>query len=414
MIYSNNIFKLLLATFSLGGIEVDINDVSELDNHVLAIRDTLSQRNIDTQIDKEKTELPAYSFVHDLGLFLSNYKHFAVVEYGDDDQGVYLDRAVIKLEQEATRGIQPLFDLIQRRRYVKEDNFLGAWWNFLVGKLEALRSLPKRFVVQDILANLYGIYANEYYRLTKPIGSSEFAEFLRWPKNKFRAYMQKPNVLMSPYIELKSTPLWTVGQAEAFNRVLLHRDVTKFNKGDWKTQHVHQFEEKRLVLIRNEIGLYNFHALSSGNVIESLYERADKGFNNDEVQKIANYLFEISNEPMVFTTVSEWFALYREDIILARTNAETALSLYNEIIPNSFDGKFDVEDNYISTLVIMTYIEATEGNFERAIDLMGLAAARTDIDAQTNADCNARAIKDGLTILYNHPDSYAEWYYDNR
>ncbi|MDQ0255622.1 tetratricopeptide (TPR) repeat protein [Evansella vedderi] len=368
----------------------------------------------DSEVKHDKQpEKPPYSIARDLAECLAAYKHFITFEIEDYEFAFQLDQTVMEVEREGVDAILPLIEFMKSKWYIEEDNYIERWWRFLVPRLKKLRDLPKDFVKIQILFGLYRHYSSEFLRIQKPIGSSEFADIVGWKGNKFRAYAKKKGVLPKPYAKLKSTPLWNVGQAESFKRVLLHRELTGGKRRDWNTQHLGKFADRNVKLEKREDGLYYFCAPNSGESVPSFFEGVlFESFPIDEVKKMGDLLFQMSNEPIILEAMGCSF-IKNGDLVLAKKYFEKALSIYSKAIPEDFTGHFDSIDSYIGTLVQLAYLYVKEDRVEKAKSLLQLAIERTNINDQSDEQFDI-IIRDGLSVLRNSPEKFTKWFEENQ
>jgi hypothetical protein len=98
---------------------------------------------------------------------------------------------------------------------------------------------------KNLIGEILFVYNEQFYRLTRRIGLLEFADLIGWSNRQLSAFRSKNKQFPLPVDHLAVTPLWTVGQAEDFKRILENRSIRGI-RGDWTStqekEHWHKIE----------------------------------------------------------------------------------------------------------------------------------------------------------------------------
>lgn len=112
--------------------------------------------------------------------------------------------------------------------------FWVGWTFYINSLLDLLTPASKLIQLQQIREELHFVYNEQFNRLTQRIGSKEFAVIIGWSQPQLAAFRNNGDNFPLPVEIFAATPIWTLGQAENFLRIIDARKVLK-KRGDWSS-----------------------------------------------------------------------------------------------------------------------------------------------------------------------------------
>lgn len=114
-----------------------------------------------------------------------------------------------------------LYDLIEEYFNLNDNEVWKRWSVYVEELLDFLDNMTFSKQQEQAREDLKFAYYVEYQRLTQRIGTKEFASIIGWtPQQLAACYSKLNNKLPIPVEFTAATPLWTIGQAENFSRMI--------------------------------------------------------------------------------------------------------------------------------------------------------------------------------------------------
>ncbi|WP_156289501.1 hypothetical protein [Oceanobacillus salinisoli] len=150
--------------------------------------------------------------------YLAMMKHEILLGWGDKSKAVHFDQIVMNFGSGGS--LQDFIRGLKQHGYFYYNEYWMVWAEEIKDLLSIYIRMPKDFLFVSLQYGLNESYSYEFYRLMNRIGPDEFVDVLGIDHKKFEEYKRKNREFPKPIQHLGNNPLWTVGQAEEFRRVL--------------------------------------------------------------------------------------------------------------------------------------------------------------------------------------------------
>jgi hypothetical protein len=326
---------------------------------------------------------------HEMGRYLAHVKHaFMIRRLGNEvfvkDIWFQYSHISSKITQIVV-GIERTGELGELSAFIKEhrestfvdmpDKYLLAWSNRMQKIVEDLMYLPNHFVKEQIESALIGTFEKAFDELSKRIGLDEFASIIGWEKKKLSVYRQREEVVPEPIEILAATPLWTVGQAQTFKRVIENREETGV-KGDWTTPTVRDYDEKFLIEeCEFDEGRYAFVNNAYLYYGGAMWDLSWGDMSANEIASIMDYFSKRVAFMPDFYSIAASHCYDLGEVERAKQYYEESVKQYHAVIPEDFEGCFDANDEvlYFEALLSLAWIYGKEGNVKKALEFVEIA-----------------------------------------
>ncbi|MCA1066112.1 hypothetical protein QTG56_25505 (plasmid) [Rossellomorea sp. AcN35-11] len=338
--------------------------------------------------------------------FQERYDLFELGEIARLDHAIY---AVVE-----GKTLSTLYHELEYFKNLLDTDFWRSWVRYTKQLLELLIEAPKVVHDYQVRDDLHYVYNEQFTRLSKRIGIKEFAGIIGWSQRKLTAFRSNGNPMPEPVDILAATPVWTLGQAENFLRIIESRKVLQV-RGDWTSMKEEEFEWKlkwqefHLECINSEVE--ESQRTFAINDTASSYSygvnhNMDDCSTPEEVEKAGKFV----EKRLVYCPETYYHMalqyLKHGYLLMAENYLTLAKEQYETIIPRDFEGFIcDSEDEYYHTYLFLSYLLAEKGDTDKALDLLSYVQSRIDLD--NNMHLN---FEEDVDILENEPEKYALWY----
>lgn len=328
-----------------------------------------------------------------------------------------LDGAIYRVVQGG--NISSLHNKLKYYEGLLETDFWVSWTDYTRQLLDLLLKAPKILLDEHVRSDLHYVYNEQFIRLTQRIGIKEFASIIGWSQRQLAAFRSNGSKFPAPVEMLGATPIWTIGQAEDFLRVLNARKVLKI-RGDWtsmqeqKMNWMFDWQEVNLECENVEdtdpserVYWIDDNASSYSYTVNHNIDELDFA---EELETVGNfYSKRLRYSPETFYYIA---MKYQEKGLFER--AEHYLTMAREqfesVVSPEMEGYLqDDNEEYFFTYYFLAFHYANKGLFDKAKNQLLYAQSRLNIDEGPETN-----FEEEIECLDRTPEKYAVFIREKR
>ncbi|MDQ0896286.1 MULTISPECIES: hypothetical protein [unclassified Paenibacillus] len=311
-------------------------------------------------------------------------------------------------------SIGKLYEILEEYNDILKTELWVSWTEYTRKLLELLLKAPNLVHKEHVRDDLHYVYNEQFNRLTQRIGIKEFASIIGWSQRQLAAFRSNGDNLPAPVELLGATPIWTLGQAENFLRIIESRKVLKI-RGDWSSMQEQTLdwklnwqevslgcenlnepdETERVYWIEDTASSYSF----------SINHNLDKCVTPAEVESAGNFLIErLHFCPETYYYMGSTY-LKHGFLETAECYFTKAQEQYETLIPTEMEGYvLHTEEGYFYTYFYLAYLKAEKGEIDSSKELLTYIQSRVKVEngPEINFD-------EELNVIENEPTKFAMW-----
>ncbi|NRF94685.1 hypothetical protein HQN89_27690 [Paenibacillus frigoriresistens] len=289
--------------------------------------------------------------------------------------------------------------------------FWNSWKNEIDELICDLITAPPVIQNKNLVGDILYVYNEQFYRLNRRIGLQEFADLIGWSNRQLSAFRSKNNHFPIPVDHLAATPLWTVGQAEDFKRVLESRSIRGV-RGDWtsteKKEHWHIIQLKPMEDREEDIDentVYKWNETGSNYYSGFRMSMSMLEVSFDDYERVFVYLMKRLSNPARLQYVLGATALKEANFQKAEEYLRESIKNFERVVPQSFEGRIDDRmEDYFYAYLYYSFILAYNGSLEEALEILHYVQSRLP-EARDYID-----FQDQIDLLEKSPAHFIAWF----